>query len=96
MHYFGKIDDPDAALERFNQEWPYLKEGRTPPEVDTVDGCTVQLLVNSFLEFKSALLDSGELSPRTFRDYYRTGEIVVNQFGKHRRSDFTVDRLSLC
>jgi hypothetical protein len=34
FHYFGKIaDDPDGekALEQLNREWPYLKDGRTPP-----------------------------------------------------------------
>ena len=42
LHYFGKLASPDAALEPFNREWPYLKGGRTPPPIDTGDGCTVR------------------------------------------------------
>ncbi len=87
LHYFGKLCDPDAALERFNQEWPYLKDGRTPPAVDTGDGCTVRLLCNAFLTSKRAKLDSGELSPRSFKDYFNTCAILVDQFGRDRRVD---------
>ncbi|MCI0641934.1 MAG: hypothetical protein L0Y72_24130 [Gemmataceae bacterium] len=35
--YFGSYRaDPDgsAALESFNKEWPFLKEGRTPPVIE--------------------------------------------------------------
>jgi hypothetical protein len=64
LHYFGKIGDPDAALELFNREWPYPKDGRTPPTVDMADCCTVDLLCNAFLNNKRGKLDSGELSPR--------------------------------
>ena len=63
LHYFGKIAEPDAALERFNREWSFLKDGRTPPPIDTGDGCTVRLLCNSFLTSKRAKVDSGELCP---------------------------------
>jgi putative two-component system response regulator len=37
LHYFGKVPEPDAALKRFNREWPFLQDGRTPPPVDTGD-----------------------------------------------------------
>jgi integrase len=87
LHYFGKLDNPEAALEKFNRDWPYLKDGREPPAIDTGDGCTVRLLCNSFLTSKRALIDSGELSPRSFRDYFNTCAILVDQFGKDRRVD---------
>jgi hypothetical protein len=70
LHYFGKLDSPETALERFNREWPFLKDGRTAPPIDTGGGCTVRLLSNSFLTSKRSLIDSGELSPRSFQDYY--------------------------
>ena len=31
LAYFGVWADPEAALERLNREFPYLKAGRTPP-----------------------------------------------------------------
>ncbi len=38
FHYFGKWDNPEGTLERFNREWPFLSDGCTPPAVDTGDG----------------------------------------------------------
>ena len=90
LHYFGKITGDEqgaAALERFNREWPYLKEGRTPPPVDTGDGCTVRLLCNAFLTSKKMRLESGELSPRTFSEYHRFCAMLLDHFGKDRRVD---------
>ena len=87
LHYFGKLDTPEAALERFNREWPFLKDGRTPPPIDTGDGCTIRLLCNAFLTSKKSKLDSAELSPRTFRDYFRTCELLIEQIGRDRRVD---------
>ncbi len=87
LHYFGKWDDPQAALERFNREWPYLSEGRTPPPSDTRAGVTVRELVNAFLTSKESKLDGGELTERTFLDYYRACQSLVDQLGKDRRVD---------
>jgi len=85
--YFGPLADPDAALERFNREWPFLKEGRTPPPVDTGEGCTLLKLSNAFLTAKKAKLDSGELSGHTFGGYHQTAERMLAHFGKERRVD---------
>lgn len=81
--------DPEgtAALERFNREWPYLKEGRTPPPIDIGDGLTVRRLCNLFLSNKEEKIKAGDLSPRTFRDYYSTCEGLLSHFGKDRRVD---------
>ena len=75
------------ALEQFNREWPYLKDGRTPPAVDVGDGCTLKVLGNEFLRSKEEKLDAGELSPRTFRDYYKTCAWLLDHFGADRRVD---------
>ena len=61
MVYFGKWDDPQAALEKFQREWPYLSEGRIPPTTSS-DGTTLGALCNQFLTAKQNRLDSGELS----------------------------------
>src|SRR5580692_10243488 len=87
LHYFGKLDDPNAALERLNREWPYLSDGRIPPEIDTGEGCTVRLLCNTFLTSKQLKFETGELSPRSFKDYFNTCAILVDQFGRDRRVD---------
>jgi integrase len=81
--YFGT--DSDAALVRLNLEYPYLKEGKTPPIIDVSHGCTVKALVNEFLHSKDDKLKAGDLSPRTFRDYYKTCEMLVDHFGRERR-----------
>ncbi len=90
LHYFGKTaDDPkgSAALERFNREWPYLSEGRTPPPVDAGEFCTMRDLCNEFLTAKQNRLKAGELSPRTFRQYHETTDLLIEEFGKDRRVD---------
>lgn len=87
LHYFGPWDNLEAALERFNREWPFLSEGRTPPPVDTGDGCTLRLLCNAFLNSERSKLKSGELSERSFRDYFVICERLINHFGRDRRVD---------
>ena len=87
LKYFGVWNDPEAALERLNREFPYLSEGRTPPPVDTGDGCTLRNLANAFLRSKKRKLDAGELSPRSFRDYHQSCETVLTFFKKDRRID---------
>ena len=88
-HYFGSWrEDPEgkAALEEFNRQWPYLSDGRTPPPISE-DGCTLRELANAFLASKQAKLEAGRLSPRTFRDYFQTCEMLIERFGKDRRVD---------
>jgi integrase len=87
LHYFGKLTEPDAALERLNREWPYLKDGRTPPPIDTGDGCTVRLLCNAFLTSKRVAVEAGELSQRSWKDYFQTCTLLVEFLGKDRRVD---------
>jgi integrase len=85
--YFGRIDDWQAAFDRYKQEWPYIIDGRTPPQVDAGDGCTIRELCNKFLTSKRNRLDSGELSTHTFAKYYETCELLIGYFGPDRRVD---------
>jgi integrase len=87
LHYFGVWADPDAALERLNRELPYLKEGRTPPAFAVGERCTLRELCNEFLTAKQAKQDEGDLSARTFKDYYHTCQRLIDHFGKERRVD---------
>ncbi len=54
--------------------------GREPK--DAKGQSRVRDVVNAFLTSKQSDRDKGEISPRTFKDYYRTCERVINCFGK--------------
>lgn len=85
LHYFGPWDDPDGALERYNEQKEALHAGRKP--CVSQDAATVKDVVNSFLNAKQALVDAGELSPRTWAEYKQVCDLVVAQVGKSRRAD---------
>ena len=85
LFYFGVWDDPNAALERLNLEFPYLKRGEVPPDVDVSGGCTLKTLANEFLKSKKEKMLADDLSPRTFRYYYKTCESLIDAFGKDRK-----------
>lgn len=80
--YFGT--DADAALKKWLAERDDRFAGRTPR---SPEGLTVRILVNQFLTSKRLLVDSGELSPRTWSDYYACCESLVTALGKNRRVD---------
>jgi integrase len=82
LHYFGPWTDPDAALARYLEQKDALHAGRTPrPDPDAV---TVKDLCNQFLNRKQQLVDSGELSPRTWTDYKDACDEIIAAFGKQR------------
>ena len=84
-YYFGKVaDDPNgqAALKRWLEVKDDLLAGRKPRIAG--EGLTVRDLANRFLTVKQSLVDSGELSPRTFQDWYRTCKLLLDTFGKGR------------
>ncbi len=78
--YFGT--NPDAALLKYLEQRDDLQAGRTPRVQG--DGLTVSDLANRFLTQKKSAVDSEELSPRTFGDYYATCERLCDTFGKTR------------
>lgn len=99
LFYFGRwgrvrngemerLPDDDgwqAALDQYNEQKEALYDGRTPRA--TGDGLTVADLCNRFLTAKEHLLETGELTPRTFHDYKSTTDRVVAVFGKRRLVD---------
>lgn len=93
LAYFGKIaTDPDgqAALAEWLRVKDYLLAGKTPPR--TGDGLTILTLVNTFLTSKKRMVESGELSERTFHQYHATCAIIVEVLGKSRLvSDLAAD-----
>jgi integrase len=82
LHYFGPWDDPDGALKKYLAEKDDLHAGRTPRT--DAGAATVKEVCNHFLNAKQALVDAGELSPRTFREYKETTDLLVKRFGKQR------------
>lgn len=84
-HYFGPLDDPDAALEKYQREKDDLYAGRKPRE--SAEGYTVRQLVNEYLTAQHRKLKAGELRPRTFNEYHRTGTLIADAFGRNRRVD---------
>src|SRR5205085_1171870 len=76
MHYFGPWSDPDGALKKYLEQKDALHAGRKP-RADQ-GAVTVKELANAFLNHKQALMDAGELSPRTIEDYEVAAVQVVS------------------
>lgn len=85
LYYFGAWANPEAALQKFVDQRDDLFAGRSPRAKD--DGLRVADLCNRFLTSKQRLLDTGEIVPRTFQDYFQTCERIVRFFGRDRRVD---------
>jgi integrase len=83
VHYFGT--DKEKALEEWVRVKDDLLAGRTP-RVKT-DGLALGDLCERYLNAKRVLVETGELSPRTFGQYHANCTRLVKQFGKHRRVD---------
>jgi integrase len=82
IHYFGPWSDPDGALDKYLEQKDALHSGRKPREAST--GVTLKLLCNRFLNAKKALVESGELTQRSWDDYEAACKIIVARFGKTR------------
>lgn len=82
LYFFGVWRDADAALTLWNKQKDYLLEGRRPPA--NLDGATLKDLANRFLTAKQRLVDTGELSHRSFVDYFATCDAVLSFLGKNR------------
>jgi integrase len=84
LHYFGPWDDPEGALNNFLDDRDDLYAGRKPRRLRVSTGVSVADLANQFLTSKRLLVDGGELTARSWRDYYVTCERIVKAFGKDR------------
>ena len=84
IHYFGIWSSPDAAEAEYLRVREYLQGGRLPPTTTATEGIRLNRLANEFLNSKRALVESGELSSRTFRDYHAGVATIVDNFGGER------------
>ena len=80
--YFGPWDDPDGALKRYLDQRDNLHAGRTPR--GDGDGLSVGALVDRYLTAKKLLVESREISPRTWEDNYKACGRIIGCFGKER------------
>lgn len=76
-HYFGRWEEPDAALAKYLEQRDDLYAGRVPRK--SAGGITVRHAINSFLEAKETLLESGELSGHSWDMYQATCEIIADK-----------------
>src|SRR5262245_26928778 len=74
LHYFGPWNDPEGALAKYLEQKEALHAGRKPRE-DTA-GATVKEVVNEFLDSKRALVESRELTERSWQDYKAACDLI--------------------
>lgn len=80
--YFGPWEDSNAALHKYLAEKDALHAGRKPrPDPNAL---TVKDAANAFLTAKQALVDTGELPPRTWAGYKIACDETVAHLGKTR------------
>lgn len=88
LHYFGPWDDPAGALEVWRRTGDDLLAGRKPRvEASDREAPTVGSVVNEFLHHKHSLMDAGELSVSTWKDYTAIGGVLVDTLGRHTLVD---------
>lgn len=88
--YFGRVAADtrgQAALVKWLAEKDYLLAGLPVPDPDAGAGLTIRDLCNQFLTSKQNLVDSGEITARTFADYHATCRRLTEQFGRMRPVD---------
>lgn len=77
--------DPDAALKSYLEQKDALHAGRKPrPDPSAV---TIKDVANDFLNAKQALVNTGELSARTWADYKQVCVMVLAHLGKSRLAE---------
>jgi hypothetical protein len=82
LYYFGPWNDPDGAEMKYLEQKKALHGGRKPG--DEADELTVKRLCNELLNAKQKLVESGELTNRSWQDYKAACELCVAHFGKGR------------
>ena len=97
LFYFGRwgrmekgqvVPFPDVrqtaedALEQYKQQIGDLSVGRTPHSED--GSLTLADLCNRFLSSKKTDLNAGRITPRTFAEYVRATDLLVDTFGRTR------------
>lgn len=83
-YYFG--EDKDQALVRYLAARADIEAGRKHQSRPQAAGeLDLKTLANHFLTFKRHRADNGELTQRTFQDYYDSAERLLKHFGGAKR-----------
>lgn len=82
IHFFGKWDNPQAAIEKWLDQKDDLLAGRTPRTHDPNE-LTVGRLCDLFLDSRQRLVDSNEITPGTLRDYHAVAKMVAGTLGRN-------------
>lgn len=82
LYYFGKWDEPEAALNLYLEQRDDLFAGRTPRPANDAR-MMLKDLCNEFLTYKKHLVETGELTARTHQDYFDTCERLLSILGRN-------------
>ena len=82
LHYFGPWSDPQGALQKYLDQRDDLYAGRTPRVHG--DAATIRDVLNRFLTTKQHLVETREITARTFRDYHDTCRRIAQTFDAAR------------
>lgn len=82
LHYFGKWDDWQGALEAYEKSVHAIQRTGKKPDL-TPAKLSVGDMVNYCLEYKEGQVKTGELSERTYADYKRIGEQIIERLGRY-------------
>jgi len=82
-----RVDDPDAAREKFEAEWEHTSAGYRRRRSHEREGLTLGDLCNYFLTHKKSLIASDELTLRSWNDYKHTTDRLIRVFGAGRPVD---------
>jgi hypothetical protein len=75
LHYFGRLEDPDHALQLWAEEREYLEAGLVPPENN--GSLTVGALAGKHLADVDDRIAAGRLVPVSRRIYTVTGKLLA-------------------
>jgi hypothetical protein len=79
LHYFGPWSDPQGALKRYREQFPYLQAGKKPPGQEV----TIANLLDAFLGDKHGRLISEEISQTTYNEYEASCDAIAEALDKN-------------
>ncbi|MEX0774669.1 MAG: tyrosine-type recombinase/integrase [Phycisphaeraceae bacterium] len=82
-HYFGKLEDPQGALDVYLAQRDDLLAGRKVRKVSEM-GVSVADVCNAFLTAKQQSMDAGELTGTSWHHYFLTCRAVAKVMGRSR------------
>jgi integrase len=82
-YYFGKLDDPDAALKAYLGVRDELEAGLTPAAWKADTSITVADVANKWLAAKDEAVAAGDIKEATFAAYYKIVSDAVGVLGRN-------------